>query len=113
MSRRLRIARWFMLTALCFTAGCLPAEDTRLSELEPEERERVCKRYNWEEVVCSDGKKQDGLSESECIKFLEDTAGSSCLTTVEDLGDIARDPCSDEAAKARSTFITCIPFFGR
>lgn len=87
--------------------GCLPPNDERVADLSAEERERVCKRYNHEDIECDDGREIEGISQSECMDRFEYVAGSDCTFTVEDWKDLTDDPCSDQASNARSLQLKC------
>lgn len=87
--------------------GCLPPNDERIADLSSEERERVCDRYNHEDVVCDDGREIDAVTKGECMDKFEYVAGSDCTFTVEDWKDLTSEPCSDQAANARSLQLKC------
>lgn len=88
-------------------SGCLPPNDERIADLSAEERERVCSRYNHEDIVCEDGREIDAVTEGECMDRFEYVAGSDCTFTVEDWKDLTSEPCSDQASNARSLQIKC------
>ncbi len=95
--RRLILSAGVML----MVSGCLPPEDTAVADLDSDDRDRMCSRYNSEDIQCEDGDKVEGISELDCIDWAEYLAGSDCPLTIEDWKDMTSDPCSDSAESSR------------
>ena len=95
-----------LIGCVMMSAACLPPDDTRLADLSAEDRERACERYSYSAGTCEDGEDYDGLSEKDCLEYMEYVAGSDCAATIEDLATISADPCSDAADRSRSVLFS-------
>lgn len=101
------------LLALALLGACGIPDDTKISELDADQRQQFCEDLSeYESQECEgDGtvSYQSFESVDECTTELEAFEGNdSCQTTVGDMETFASDPCSDDGQRAASTVFTCL-----